>query len=63
MSIERWAMIQDSTVINVCLWDGNTSTWQPPAGVEMQPAPDYVSIGWGYVNGVWVAPVPAPAPE
>lgn len=55
--VQRWAMIQNGVVINVCLWDGLTTTWQPPAGVEMQPAPDHVAIGWGYADGVWVAPV------
>lgn len=44
--IERWAMIQNGVVINVCLWDGNPNTWQPPNGIEMQIASDQCGIGW-----------------
>lgn len=57
MAVERWAMIQDGTVVNVCLWDGERTTWEPPAGIEMQRAPDQVAIGWTYAGGEWVAPV------
>lgn len=59
MSVERWAMIKDGVVVNVCLWDGNTATWTPPADVEMQPAPDEVAIGWTY-DGEWHRPEPTP---
>jgi len=44
--VERWAMIQNGIVINVCLWDGDLKTWQPPEDVIMQPAPDNIGIGW-----------------
>ena len=56
MSVQRWAMIENGTVINVCLWDGLLTTWKPPAGVEMQPAPDHVSIGWTW-DGAWHEPI------
>lgn len=56
MTVARWAMIENGTVINVCLWDGLLSTWQPPAGIEMQPAPDNIGIGWTY-DGEWHEPV------
>lgn len=49
-------MIKDGTVINVCVWDGQLSTWQPPEGIEMQPARDDVGIGWTW-DGEWHAPV------
>lgn len=55
--VERWAMIKDGAVINVCNWDGLTSTWQPPEGIEMQKAPDQVAIGWQWVDNTWVEPV------
>lgn len=58
MAVERWAMIKDGTVINVCLWDGQLSTWQPPEGIEMQLAPDQVAIDWTY-DGEWHEPVTA----
>lgn len=66
MSVQRWAMIKDGVVVNVCLWDGLLTTWQPPAGIEMQPAPDQVAIGWTFADGEWAAPVvvePEPNPE
>ena len=28
-------MIQENIVTNLCLWDGNTQTWTPPADVTM----------------------------
>jgi hypothetical protein len=33
----RYAMVQDASgvVVNVIEWDGNTETWQPPAGHTM----------------------------
>lgn len=59
--VNRWAMIKDGVVVNVCLWDGLVSTWQPPDGVEMQLAPDHVSRDWKYENGEWLKPdVPRP---
>jgi hypothetical protein len=54
--IERWAMIRDGIVENVCNWDGLTTTWQPPDGVQMQQAPDHVGIGWTYDGVDWTAP-------
>lgn len=27
-------------VVNVVMWDGNTATWQPPAGTEARADPD-----------------------
>ena len=28
-------MIQENIVTNVCVWDGNTQTWQPPQDTTM----------------------------
>lgn len=55
---ERWAMIKNNVVINVCNWDGNTQTWQPPEGIEMQPAGDLVGIGWRWDGENWLEPLP-----
>ena len=30
-----WIVIINGIVDNRVLWDGNTETWQPPAGVTM----------------------------
>lgn len=62
MAVERWAMIRDGVVENVCLWDGLLTTWQPPAGIEMQPAGDIVAIGWRWDGSQWLEPLP-PEPQ
>lgn len=54
--IERWAMLKDNVVENICLWDGSLSSWQPPEGIVMVKAPDYLGIGWIYSNGAWEPP-------
>jgi hypothetical protein len=53
----RYAMIRESKVQNICLWDGDTTTWQPPNDMTVIPAPDHVGVGWGYADGVWTEPV------
>lgn len=55
--MNRWAMIKDTYVINICIWDGSYETWQPPENIVMEPAPDEVSIGWRFVDGEWLPPV------
>lgn len=30
MIIQNYLIIEDNIVTNVCLWDGNTNSWQPP---------------------------------
>ena len=54
--VERWAMIQNGVVVNVCLWDGDLKTWQPPGGIEMQLATDNCGIGWTWNGEGFVAP-------
>lgn len=62
--VERWAMLKNDVVINICLWDGDEATWQPPADVVMKVAPDYLGIGWSWDGSQWVAPPePEPTPE
>jgi hypothetical protein len=58
--VNRWAMIQDGVVVNVCLWDGDTNTWQPPEGYLMEPVPEGsgAGIGWGWDGTNFVAPPP-----
>lgn len=55
--VERWAMIKDGVVINVCNWDGLLTTWQPPEGIEMQKAEDRVAIGWRWDGVNWQEPI------
>jgi len=37
MTTQNYLMINESTnvVDNICLWDGNTNTWQPPTDTLM----------------------------
>jgi hypothetical protein len=35
MTTQNYLMIQDNVVINICVWDGNTQTWQPPQDATM----------------------------
>lgn len=56
--VERWAMLRNGRVENVCLWDGSLSTWQPPDGIKMIRAPDHIGIDWKYENQEWWQPDP-----
>ena len=35
MTTENYLIIQSNVVTNVCLWDGDVNTWQPPADATM----------------------------
>lgn len=54
-----YAVIENGTVVNVVLWDGE-SEWSPDNGIAI-PAADGVGIGWSYAEGVFTAPyIPEP---
>ena len=57
----NYAVIQDGSVVNVIVWDGNTDTWSPPEGSAAVRVPDGlgVSVGWTYDESTFIAP-PAP---
>ena len=61
---QNWAMILDSVVENVCIWDGDTSTWQPPSGylMEVIPAGSSAGIGWGWDGTDFTPPPPVMDP-
>ena len=61
--VQRWAMIENGVVVNVCSWDGDITRWQPPVGVIMILAPDNVGMAWRYDNGEWLPPIPTPEPD
>ena len=50
-------MIDDGVVINVCLWDGDLSTWEPPTGIEMQLATPECGIGWLWDGSQFTPPL------
>lgn len=35
MTTQNYLMIQENIVTNVCVWDGNEQTWQPPQNATM----------------------------
>ena len=63
MNEMRYAMIKDGIVQNICIWDGDTTKWQPPEEMTVIPAPDYVGVGWGYDGATWAEPVHPEAEE
>lgn len=54
MTTQNYLMINQSTnvVDNVCLWDGDPNSWQPPAGYLMKPQATTMALVW-----VWDKPV------
>lgn len=57
---DSYAVIENGTVVNVVLWDGETE-WSPDTG-DVVKTDGTVSIGWGYNDGVFSAP-PVPEPS
>jgi hypothetical protein len=55
--VERWLIIADDTVVNVCLWDGDLATWQPESGTSVERWTGQAWTGWTRVAGEWVPPV------
>lgn len=54
MTVQNYLMVNESTnvVDNICLWDGNTSTWQPPQGYLMLVQATTMALVW-----VWDAAI------
>lgn len=48
MTTQNYLMISESTntVDNVCLWDGNPETWQPPSGYLMLIQSTTIALIW-----------------
>ena len=64
--VERWLIIADDTVVNVCLWDGDLATWQPEPGTSVERWTGQAWQGWTRVDGEWGPPAPpsqAPDPD
>ncbi|MDR8102437.1 hypothetical protein KPB04_11935 [Burkholderia cenocepacia] len=61
--MSNYAVVEDGTVVNVVVWDGDETIWQPPTGCEAVEIPDgsIVAIGDEYADGEFSAPA-APAP-
>lgn len=58
MTTQNYLMINESTSVvdNVCLWDGNPDTWQPPAGYLMLIQATTMAVVWIWDNAIkdWV---------
>lgn len=48
MTAQNYLMINEATnvVDNVCVWDGNPDTWQPPAGYLMLVQATTMALVW-----------------
>jgi hypothetical protein len=57
--MNNYAIVENGLVVNVIVWEGNESTWQPPAGTQAILVPENVSVSIGYTcNGTtFSAPV------
>ena len=50
-----YAIVKNGLVINVVVLSDKTS-WEPPDDCELVELQDCAGIGWGYVNGRFIAP-------
>jgi hypothetical protein len=50
-----YAIVKNGLVINAIVLDEQTA-WEPPDGGELVELQDCAGIGWGYVNGSFIAP-------
>lgn len=54
MTTQNYLMINESTnvVDNVCVWDGNPDTWQPPAGYLMLVQATTMAVVWVWDDAI-----------
>jgi hypothetical protein len=59
--MNTYAIVSNGVVVNIIVWDGDNSNWQPPSGSQAIPVPADIQMGMGstYSDGVFSA---APAP-
>jgi hypothetical protein len=60
----NYALIENGIVVNVIVWDGDTSTWAPPAEFSALaiPAESIATIGWLCDGTNFTAPPPPTSP-
>lgn len=66
MRVNCWAVIEGENVVNTILWDGVTQFNPGDQYILVDISDDkydYVSSGWKYVNGEFIAPPEPEAPE
>lgn len=54
MTTQNYLMIQENVVTNVCVWDGDTTQWQPPQDATMLIQETTATKIWGLVNQEYV---------
>ena len=54
MTTQNYLMIQENIVTNICLWDGNTQTWQPPQNATMLIQETTPTKVWELINDEYV---------
>jgi hypothetical protein len=59
MMINRYAIVEDGTVVNVALWDGTTE-WDGNEGAVLLPENSPVDLGYTYDGLNFTAPPPPP---
>jgi hypothetical protein len=47
MTTQNYLMIQENIVTNICVWDGDTNTWQPPQDATMLVLTTTPTKVWG----------------
>jgi hypothetical protein len=53
-----YAIVQNGSVVNVVIWDGDAQIWQPPAGATATQIPvgSAAGIGYSFDGANFVAP-------
>ena len=46
MTNQNYLVIEADVVTNVCVWDGDTNTWQPPTDATMLVQADTQALVW-----------------
>jgi hypothetical protein len=48
MTTQNYLMVQENIVTNLCVWDGDVNSWQPPSDATMLIAETTSTKVWGY---------------
>jgi hypothetical protein len=46
MTTQNYLVVEADVVTNICVWDGDTNTWQPPADATMLIQEDTNALVW-----------------
>ena len=48
MTTQNYLVVENNVVTNICVWDGDTNTWAPPADATMLIQADTQAKVWTY---------------